>query len=341
MMKNHTNLKRLISGVFSIIRFALDRGIEKKDLFKGTGMQESSLLDAQNEIPLADELTIIRNLMSFLPEPELAWELARYLDIRANGAIGSMIATAPTIGDIVSCYIDYAVISHSYFRQYPETKGKILRVHLLESQLPKDIVPFLVERDLVAGMTHLIYGVPEKKSQIISSVGFAHSPRTDIEKYQQVLGDNVKFNQPTNHYDIYQSSLNMPRPEGNLRLFELSRQQCQVEFSLRNENQFFLSDRVRLCLQTGKGRVSLNDVAGQLNMSERSLRRSLLKEGVSFRLIRNQYFFQQSLNLLRDPTLQIEEVAEALGYSETCAFTRAFQRWAGMSPGKFRKENIS
>jgi AraC-like DNA-binding protein len=87
--------------------------------------------------------------------------------------------------------------------------------------------------------------------------------------------------------------------------------------------------------------VSFQDIARKLNMSERSLREKLSNEGSSFRKIKHHYVFQQSLNLLSDPTLSIENIAETLGYSETCAFTRAFEKMTGMPPGKYRKHILS
>lgn len=339
-MTQDENFKRPITGVFPILRYAIDKGIDAKLIFEGTRLSESDLLDSQNDIILDQELTMIRNLIKHAPSPETPWELGRYFNTRAHGALGSMTATAPTVGDVISSMLDYAVLSHSFFRLIPETKGERFRVYLTESRLPKDLLPFLIERDLIAGITTMENRLPGKKPEIILTVSFAYEPRTEIEKYKEIFIDNVRFNQPTTYFDIDRRTLSMPIPDGDHQAFELFRQQCQAEYSLRNENRFYMSDRVRLSLQRGKGQISVTEVAKQLNMSERSLRRQLAKEGVSFRKIRNQYIFQQSLNLLRDPKLHIEEISDALGYSETCAFTRAFQRWTGKSPGKYRKEHI-
>jgi len=339
-MTRTANIKRPITGVFPTLRYAIDKGIETRSIFEGTDLTESDFLDSQNDILINQELTMIRNLIKHLPSPETPWELGRYFNTRAHGALGNMTATAPTVGDVISAMLDYAVLSHSFFRLYPETKGKRFRVYLTESHLPEDLLPFLVERDLIAGITTMENRLPGRKPEIILALSFAHEPRTDVERYKQVFIDNVTFNQPTTFFDIDRTTLNMPIRDGNRQAFELFRQQCQSEYSLRNESRFYISDKVRLCLQSGKGKVSLTDIANQLNMSERSLRRQLSLEGLSFRKIKNQYIFQQSLNLLRDPELHIEEISYILGYSETCAFTRAFQKWTGMSPGKYRKTNI-
>ena len=324
-----------IIGIYPFFRFALDKGIESKTILQGTGIEERDLLDHQNEILLTQDLKIVRNLIELAPTPETAWELGRYFNMKAHGTAGKMVACAPTFGDSLSCLIDYAVLMHSYFRYYPEIVGKRIRVYMSEIHLPDDLIPFLIELEIAAAHANSEPNVLGKLSEINPAISFAHAPRTDIKKYKEAFIDNISFNQPTTFVEIDRAALSLPMLHADHHAYELLRQQCQAEYSLKNENSSILSDRIRLYLQKGNGRASFLEIASQLNMSERSLRRQLSNEGISFRKIRNQYFFQQSLNLLKDPTQNIEEISDALGYSETSAF----QSWTGMSPAKYRKMN--
>ena len=40
---------------------------------------------------------------------------------------------------------------------------------------------------------------------------------------------------------------------------------------------------------------------------------------------------------LADSDRSIADIAELLGYSESAAFVRAFERWTGVTPAKHRK----
>jgi AraC-like DNA-binding protein len=331
--------RRPIAGIFPLLRFAADRGIKPLLLFEGSGLREADIFDSQRDILLSQELLMTRNLIARMPEPEIAWDLGRYYHPRVQGPLGSMMASAPTVGDVISCLIDYAILSHTFFRLHPERVGNRVRIHMTASHLPADLIPFLAERDLIAGITTMEARLPGKKQDIIRAVSFAHSPRTEISKYKAVFIDRVRFDQPTTFFDIDRKAMEITIPDGNPQAFELFRQQCQAQYSLRNETRFSLADRVWLCLQAGKGRVSLKEIATQLHMSDRSLRRRLSEEGVSFREIRARYMADQSRHLLRNPGMRVEEIAAALGYSETCAFTRAFQKWTGRSPRRYRKES--
>ncbi len=47
--------------------------------------------------------------------------------------------------------------------------------------------------------------------------------------------------------------------------------------------------------------------------------------------------FELSQRYLRQDHLSLTEIGYLLGYSELSAFSRAFRRWAGVSPIEFRK----
>ena len=72
-------------------------------------------------------------------------------------------------------------------------------------------------------------------------------------------------------------------------------------------------------------------------MSVPTLRRRLRGEGQSFGTIKDELRFVAAERLLQENSLSVAEVAAELGYSEPSAFYRAFHKWMGQSPGRFRK----
>ncbi|NJR70784.1 MAG: helix-turn-helix transcriptional regulator, partial [Synechococcales cyanobacterium CRU_2_2] len=45
---------------------------------------------------------------------------------------------------------------------------------------------------------------------------------------------------------------------------------------------------------------------------------------------------QLAVQYLQNPRLTSSEIAFLLGFSENTAFSRAFRRWEGMTPGEYR-----
>ena len=81
--------------------------------------------------------------------------------------------------------------------------------------------------------------------------------------------------------------------------------------------------------------VSANELALQLNLSARTLRRRLAESNTSFQEVRQQALNARAKRLLSQDHLA-GEVAEELDYSDERSFRRAFIRWNNISPSKFR-----
>ena len=77
-------------------------------------------------------------------------------------------------------------------------------------------------------------------------------------------------------------------------------------------------------------------VARRLNTSERTLQRQLEEEGTSFKGVRDRVREETSRALLSNASLKVEAVGRSVGFSEASSFSKAFTRWAGHSPARFR-----
>ena len=89
---------------------------------------------------------------------------------------------------------------------------------------------------------------------------------------------------------------------------------------------------VRAVLRKERGKRCLGvDIARRIGMDRRSLNRHLSSQGTSFRKIYRQVLLEASQRLLKQGA-SVSDVAEALGFSEISAFTRAFRRWSGETP---------
>lgn len=85
------------------------------------------------------------------------------------------------------------------------------------------------------------------------------------------------------------------------------------------------------------GELKVAHAAEAAGTSVRGLQRSLAMSGVSFSRLVDEARFQAAASLLRDPRLRVIDVSVEVGYTDAANFTRAFRRWAGLSPLAFRR----
>jgi AraC-like DNA-binding protein len=86
----------------------------------------------------------------------------------------------------------------------------------------------------------------------------------------------------------------------------------------------------------GTGQCSSKTVSGLLGIPIRTLYDRLSKQGKTFQGVVDDIRFETAKQLMRNTDMALHDISDRLDYSEISAFTRAFHRWSGTSPGKWR-----
>lgn len=134
--------------------------------------------------------------------------------------------------------------------------------------------------------------------------------------------------------DVSVEQLNQPQvrlsPSQLQRLWQLIQHRVLPSLTFGRKVRALIADRL------AEGRVGVEAVAAQLNMSRYTLYKRLKEENLTFLGLLDDVRREQALQYLREPDRPLTEVAELLGFSELSAFSRAFKRWMGSSPAEFR-----
>ena len=83
--------------------------------------------------------------------------------------------------------------------------------------------------------------------------------------------------------------------------------------------------------------LSLDEASEVTDQSVRTLQRRLSMEQNTYSSLVQQCRSEMAGNLLENSGISIAEIAHQLGYGNQGNFTRAFYRWAKVSPSDFRK----
>jgi AraC-like DNA-binding protein len=83
---------------------------------------------------------------------------------------------------------------------------------------------------------------------------------------------------------------------------------------------------------------TIAEIAEMAGISIRTFQRKLSGAGVSYSDLLDGARFENAAKLLRDTNAKIIDVAFSSGYSDPAHFTRAFRRFSGVTPRKFRSK---
>jgi len=113
-----------------------------------------------------------------------------------------------------------------------------------------------------------------------------------------------------------------------------------AEISARDEAPR-LRDPLRRLVRTElmHRKPGLNEVAQHFSVHRRTLNRRLRAEATHYRDLLNEVRYAIARQLVADTDIPLAQVSAAVHSSEPAAFTRAFQRWAGLPPSRLREKH--
>jgi AraC-like DNA-binding protein len=85
-----------------------------------------------------------------------------------------------------------------------------------------------------------------------------------------------------------------------------------------------------------KGSANIDAIANELNMSNKTLERRLAGRGQSFSALLDETRCKTAKHYLEETDMRVSQIACMAGYTESAALVRAFKRWTGTTPMKFR-----
>jgi AraC-like DNA-binding protein len=160
-------------------------------------------------------------------------------------------------------------------------------------------------------------------------------PMHKVEHLRRWFGDRV-IETKSRGITVLIDDWIMERAFGRIARDRLNPRALNSGASLRGET---FSDSVKALLNLmveNEEALNMKRVVAAAGMSARTFQRQLKEEGASFSDLQADVRQSETLKRLKERNLTIAAIAKDLGYSDQATFTRAFRRWTGVPPSRFR-----
>ncbi|MDT5350930.1 MAG: hypothetical protein QOH91_4217, partial [Mycobacterium sp.] len=321
---------------------ANERGVPTSDVLAGTAIEPADLEDPNAMVSGLDEIKAVRRLLVRLAgSPDngagVGIDVGSRFTLTHFGLFGFAAMSCGTLRELFTITMRYFALTMMHIDIAVFETADDCLIELGAGHLPEDVRGFFIERD-IAGIIATTIGfalpVTEKYAEQVSA-----EVAIDEELLRPLLTlvpvHDVAFGRAHNRLHFPRAMFDEPLPQADRHTLEMCTAQCDVLMQ-RSERRQGITALVRSKLFRDSGSFpTLPDIADQLDIHPRTLRRRLAEEGMSFRALLNEARSTVAVDLLRNVGLTVEEVSKRLGYTEVSTFSHAFKRWYGVGPSAY------
>lgn len=283
--------------------------------------------------------SLLEDCSSRFNDPLFGIRLAQLHEPDVYGCVIALCRSAPTMREAINSFIKYIRITHSPASVMELVEGK----HTAEYRwfVSKDLGCNQQANFLAALlMTKLLrqFGGPQFQPHYVNlAVDIRHRDFTTLEGF---FGCGFHRTTADNAIAFPREFLDRRIPSASRLLFTLlSSYLDQVKASQHESITQKVANYIRGTLSSGH--CCIEHCAQRLGMAVRTLQSKLSEANSEFSVILEEQRIELAHSYLKQPQLTLDEVAANLGYAEQSSFGRAFKRWTGISPGQFRRRQIT
>lgn len=154
-------------------------------------------------------------------------------------------------------------------------------------------------------------------------------------EYEAFLGVPVRYGATSSAVVYPREIFARPLPGADEGLSDLLEGYAREMLSrLPAANSFI--DRIRAAVspRLPAGSPGIEDIASELRMSARTVRRRLKEEGATHRSTLDTLRRELATRAVESGEQSADTLAQEIGFSDTSAFYRAFRRWTGQNPAE-------
>lgn len=327
----------LIPGILDL---AIKNRINVEKIFATAKVDLAVIGHSGTFLTLEQILRLFNAAYAAMNDPAFGIRLGESVQYHSLDLVGQLVATSRNLEEALDELFQFKDLVAPFTLFSLDLKGKnAILGFSIDTSLIKKNLP--VHQDLVSTTVVTIANAIADGGLRLREVRFMHAKPDYAQEYDRVFKAPVVFGCPRNEIVFDRDQLKEPLltsyPEYHNRMQMLAREKLRsIELgqSLQAKVESFISKNL------GVHPTQLEDVAAHFNMTPRTLQRKLKLEDTSFVVVRDRCRHARALRDLGDPAVDIERLAEVLGFSDTSNFYHAFKRWEGMSPGNYRKQTL-
>ncbi len=321
-----------------LVEVAVEQGADAKALLEGTGINTAMFESPDARISLRQYARLARNAIRHTGNPGLGLDFGSRVQLPNFGMVGLAAMSSRDARTAIDLALQYYRLLMPAWDLSLEVKGD------RASLVVREAIPFQEHR--VFATEFLLSAIDNLARSLLGREVLyieirLNFPRPDhAERYAEFTRAPILFDQPVTEVIVDAAVLQQKLPSSDPITVRAAERQCAAALASTGSSEGLVA-AVRRILGASPGEYpDPEQLAGALQTSERTLRRSLKEMGSSYQSMLDQARREHAIQLLTGTAMSVNEIGEKLGFSEGRAFRRAFKRWTSRTPTQFRRQKM-
>jgi AraC-like DNA-binding protein len=321
-----------------LVEIVTERGYTLAQLLADTPLSEARLTHPESRISPYEWGLMITRASALTQDPGLGYAFGLRMRPSAHGFLGYATLSSASVQEALEIATRFFELRQRNFTMRLLRQPDHCAVEVREKHPIPMLRRFFYENILIglAKGAAAILGL-ELNQFREAEIGFDWPEPPYHAAYRDQL-PTVRFSRPANQVRIPAALLErrpvLADPHASRQALAL----CERELAQIGGGEDPIDLRVcsELVLGPDGGYPDLETLARRLRTSSRSLARKLRLGGTSYRTLLDEARRRDACALIENSALELQAIADRLGYVNPANFTRAFRKWTGESPSAFR-----
>jgi AraC-like DNA-binding protein len=325
-----------LAALFDIL---VEQGSPSSEVLRNVNLTADDVHSPKSRISLSQLMTACENAIRLSRHPHLPYRVGSSIHVSAYGMYGFAILCCPDFRKTMAFAEQYhalaAPLADIEFSEEEGLASWIIEPNAHAAANPQ-VYRFITEMQIGIHISLMrdVMGPAFTPDQI----NLAYPRAQDFGLPAEQIGCRLNFDSRTSQIIFPSSWLDHDANLGNRTTYPAVVAACDELLSGLKSRVGVAGEIRALLIRDIANPPALAEIAAFLDLSDRSLRRQLRQQGVSFRSLLDELRMQIAMKYLRTTTLANEDIALALGFSDAANFRRAFRRWTNKSPSEIRTE---
>jgi AraC-like DNA-binding protein len=316
-----------------LLRGAVGLGGDQRTILAAVGIDEAALRNPLSRLSSHMALRFLLTLEQHFNDPSILLRVGEKASMQNFSDLGYATRLEANLASVIQANISIQTLRQNMFRTQLDLSAKppclIWHCH---PDFVSAYAPFIeLSVATYARLSRQILSEPP----LLRRVDFQHQARFATERYEAAFGCEVHFSMPQTRMEMAARQLFRPSPHARPALLEAASARYRAPADWMADGREHLANSYfYLSNALDKSPPTLDRMARSFGMSERTLRRKLVDEGLAFRKLLDRVRQDLCMLYVMEDQRSLGEIALLLGYSDLSAFTRAYKRWYNMAPSK-------